>query len=82
MMEMEIDLENAETNAQILFRCAEDIGVIARDLGRMERIGWDSVLSESESSEFIQLKAPDLCRALKLIAMRLDRSALEKFSDG
>lgn len=71
-------VEDAEQLASSLLLTAELLGKCINEIQEAEKAGADSVLREQEASEKLQLDGPEVCSALRALAMRLDRAALIK----
>ena len=73
-----ISAELAEQKAAKMLDLSNKLASIVVEITQMGRSGWQAILDESESWENIDTHAPEVIRALRIIAMRLDRAALIK----
>ena len=75
-----ISSEIGEKKAQDLLLFADKLGQMIKDIDNMGREGWQAIIDEPIAYEKIVLEGPDFLNAIKSIAMRLDRSALIKYT--
>ena len=73
-----ITAEKAEKLAQNLLYAADKIGNIMNILDVCAKRNWQAISDETESYEKIILEGPDFIKAMRTLAMRLDRASLIK----
>jgi len=77
-MSIEITAEYAEEAAQDLLKAANNLGAIVARVDYMGRHNWQAIKDEKDAYETIVLSGGDVVKALRVMAMRLDRAALGK----
>jgi len=75
-------VEQAARLAQRLLHAAAVLGRAITEVTAAERQEVASVVQEADAAETVQIAGPDLCRALRILALRLDRAAVARYDDG
>jgi len=75
-----ISSERAETTAQKLLQLSDNLVDTLNVVDGMAREGWAAINNEMQAYETIIFKGGDVIKALRTLAMRLDRAALIKFN--
>ena len=71
-------LENAARNADQLFRVSIDLAGAVDLANSMARNGWAAIAEESAAYELLAGESDGIIRALREIAVRLDRSVVSR----
>lgn len=69
-------LEEAAQIAQLLIEAAHKLGLAINEVERAEKLGYQAILDEQQASETLQIQGFEVMRAMRLLALRLDRAAL------
>jgi hypothetical protein len=70
--------EEKQAMAQRLIAAADVLGRAIAEIEGLERLDLPTVEAEADAADRIVIDGPDIGRALRTIAMRLDRSAAVK----
>lgn len=73
---------NHEWMASKLWEGADAFGHVVSKIETMGKHGWQAIVDEPEGADLIVIEGPKIIRALRAIAMRLDRAVMVKASKG
>ena len=77
-----MNVEQAASLAQRLLHTAATLGRAITEVTNGERQEVASIVQEADAAEILQSAGPDVCFALRILAMRLDRAAVVQYDDG
>jgi hypothetical protein len=79
--EMTLGRENAQRIALELLRAARSLGEAIVAVEAMGRHEWPEIEADANTADRIVIDGPDVARALRTLAVRLDRCAMERFDE-
>lgn len=67
-----------ERIALMLWEGADAFGRVVAEVERMGNEGYDAIAAEGDNADKVVIDGPEIIRALRSIAMRLDRAVMVK----